>query len=117
MVIAAWAYVWLAHYKPVKSFSTPSPVMPASKISPDHMPDGSNNKPTQKEIFHKVLERLGKTVLRPGSIEASSKLHSWAHLTSQSCILELASGLGCNGIDIAKKYGCKEVWLTDMDEQ
>jgi ubiquinone/menaquinone biosynthesis C-methylase UbiE len=75
---------------------------------------GANN-PPQKN-FHKVLQEAGKTILRPGALVASNTLHSWAKLSPKDRVLELASGLGRGGIDIAKKYGCQEVLLSDVDD-
>jgi len=49
-------------------------------------------------------------------MEASRRLHKWAKLTPQSRVLELAAGLGTSGTEIARRYGCREVWLTDCDE-
>jgi len=64
--------------------------------------------------FHVVAERLGKTVLRPGGSEASKRLQEMANIQPGDTVLELASGLGRSGIDLAQRYGAK-VTLSDVD--
>lgn len=65
--------------------------------------------------FHQVLQRVGKTVFRPGGTEATDTLHGWASLNPDSNVLELASGLGTGGMALAERFHC-HVTLTDTDE-
>jgi hypothetical protein len=65
--------------------------------------------------FHKVLEQLGKTVLRPGGTVATKKLLAWANLTPNASLLELSAGLGKTGILFAQETGCR-VLITDLDQ-
>ncbi len=64
--------------------------------------------------FHVVAERLGKTVLRPGGSEASKKLQEMASIQPGDTLLELASGLGKSGIEVARRHGAR-VTLSDVD--
>ena len=70
---------------------------------------------SKRPNFHQVLEQAGKTILRPGAMKASRRLHSWANLNQESRVLELASGLGRSGIEIAQSYGCQEILVSDTD--
>lgn len=65
--------------------------------------------------FHKVLEQLGKSVLRPGGSRATHKLQQMANLSAGDSVLELSAGLGKSSMALAQKYGCK-VLMTDIDE-
>jgi cyclopropane fatty-acyl-phospholipid synthase-like methyltransferase len=65
--------------------------------------------------FHKVLERLGKSVLRPGGSRATRMLQQWANLSAGDSVLELSAGLGKSSIALAQKYGCN-VLVTDIDK-
>jgi len=66
--------------------------------------------------FHKVLETVGKTVLRPGGSDATRTLHGWANfLSPQHCVLEVASGLGTGGLALAQRYRSRVI-LSDLDE-
>lgn len=71
--------------------------------------------PTGRKTFHHVLEKVGKTVLRPGGSKATRKLLDWAALGPDSTVLELAAGLGYTSRIIVSQYGCK-VLMTDTDE-
>jgi len=67
------------------------------------------------ESFHKVLEKAGKTVLRPGGSIATKRLQGWAGLGGKHSVIELSAGLGSSGMMLAQDFGCK-VLLTDIDE-
>jgi Methyltransferase domain len=72
--------------------------------------------PVGEPNFHKILERAGKTRLRPGGTAATEQLLEWsAGLTANDSVLELSGGLGHTGIMFAKKFGC-QVLITDIDE-
>jgi hypothetical protein len=88
---------------------------------------GSTNDYDQMN-FHKVLELVGKTVLRPGGRQATERLHHWAansfvvteneadtNLDDAVTCLEVAAGLGKSGMALAQTYGVHVV-LTDVDE-
>jgi len=68
-----------------------------------------------RQNFHQVLQRVGKTVFRPGGSEATDTLHGWAPLSQDSFVIEIASGLGTGGMALANKYNC-HVLLTDFDD-
>eukprot|EP01083_Nonionella_stella_P150837 481121_1 len=64
--------------------------------------------------FHVVLQRIGKTVLRPGGSDATKKAQALANIHPGDTVLELSAGLGKSGIELARDYGAK-VTLTDTD--
>ena len=64
--------------------------------------------------FHTVLQRVGKTVLRPGGTQGTKKLHSWCELGPDGTAIELSSGMGRGGVALAKSTGA-HVTLTDID--
>lgn len=76
----------------------------------------SINSNPDRQNFHQVLQRVGKTVFRPGGSEATDTLHGWVSLDDDSHVLELASGLGTGGMALAERFHC-HVTLTDNDEQ
>jgi cyclopropane fatty-acyl-phospholipid synthase-like methyltransferase len=65
--------------------------------------------------FHKILQRVGKTSLRPGGTASTQKLLEWSGLTADDSVLELSAGLGKTGILFAQAVGC-QVLITDLDE-
>jgi len=73
--------------------------------------------------FHQVLQRLGKTVLRPGGSAATAVMHQWAtglmsdnnNSNTATAALELSSGLGTGGMALASRFRC-HIILTDRDE-
>lgn len=65
--------------------------------------------------FHQVLEKVGKTILRPGGSRATRTLHEWARFGSGDSLLELSAGVGRTSINVAERYGCHVV-ATDIDE-
>jgi predicted O-methyltransferase YrrM len=81
---------------------------------------GGDSSSSARLSFHIVLERVGKTVFRPGGSEATNTLHAWLmENTGQGedlSVLELATGLGTGGIALAAKSKNNHVWLTDRDE-
>ena len=81
--------------------------------SPQNQPEQGVQHPEPN--FHKVLERIGKTVLRPGGSKSTKKLQRWANLSQGDSVLELSAGLGKSGIMFAEDYACK-VLVTDIDE-
>ena len=74
-----------------------------------------HERPPAKPNFHRVLQEVGKTVLRPGGSEGTNILHGWADLKPSDTALELSSGLGTGGMALARRYGCRVI-LTDKDE-
>ena len=74
--------------------------------------DTFSNEP--EPSFHEVVQRMGKTVLRPGGSAATKHILETANLSPEDTVLELSAGLGRTGIEIAQKYGCK-VTITDID--
>jgi len=64
--------------------------------------------------FHEVAQKMGKTVLRPGGSEATKHIQTMADICPGDSVLELSSGLGTAGIELAQKYGAK-VLITDID--
>lgn len=80
-------------------------------ISPEEAEHG------KEPNFHKILERVGKTCLRPGGTVATVKLMDWSSndLGSHSKVLELSAGLGRTGLLFAERFEC-DVWITDIDE-
>lgn len=76
----------------------------------------SNHESNQNDRpnFHTVLQRVGKTVLRPGGTAGSRKLHSWSKLHRDGTAIELSTGMGSGGVALAKATGA-HVTLTDMD--
>eukprot|EP00984_Skeletonema_dohrnii_P027617 scaffold17236_cov78-Skeletonema_dohrnii-CCMP3373.AAC.2 len=74
----------------------------------------ASNSSSSRPNFHTVLQRVGKTVLRPGGTEGTRKLHSWSELNRDGTAIELSSGMGSGGVALAKATGAR-VTLTDMD--
>lgn len=64
--------------------------------------------------FHTILQRVGKTVLRPGGSDSTRKLHSWSKLNHDGSAIELSAGMGSGGVALAKATGA-HVTLTDID--
>ena len=54
---------------------------------------------------HEVLALTGKTVLRPGGIEATNRLFKLANFEKGKSILELASSFGLNVKRLSHEYG------------
>jgi len=71
---------------------------------------------TDKLNFHQVLQRVGKTVFRPGGSQATEILHAWAaaDFHPNSVVLELSAGLGTGGMALADQCKCHVV-LSDRD--
>jgi hypothetical protein len=92
-----------------------------SAVSPfdDHgspPPAVANGEPTRLS-FHKVLQRAGKTVFRPGGGQVTQTMHGWADFSNGGCsVLEVSAGLGTGGMALAAERGC-HVLLTDQDEE
>jgi SAM-dependent methyltransferase len=77
----------------------------------------ANDKP-KRLSFHKVLQRAGKTVFRPGSSQVTHTMHEWADFCNDGCsVLELSAGLGTGGMALAAERGCHVFLLTDQDEE
>jgi ubiquinone/menaquinone biosynthesis C-methylase UbiE len=74
----------------------------------------SNSSSSSRPNFHTVLQRVGKTVLRPGGTEGTRKLHSWSKLNHDGTAIELSAGMGSGGVALAKATGA-HITLTDMD--
>ena len=72
------------------------------------------NHASERPNFHTILQRVGKTVLRPGGTNGTRKLHSWSKLNRDGTAIELSTGLGSGGVALAKATGA-HVTLTDMD--
>lgn len=53
---------------------------------------------------HEVLAKAGKTVLRPGGLEATHQLLDWADFQPGETVLELAASFGKSAIWLAKRY-------------
>ena len=83
----------------------------------DSLDDINNTDPDNRgqPNFHKILEILGKTCLRPGGRAATEKLIQSSGLTSDHRLLELSAGLGKTGILFAQTTGC-QVLITDRDD-
>eukprot|EP01083_Nonionella_stella_P242631 846180_1 len=64
--------------------------------------------------FHVVLQRIGKTVLRPGGSAATENAQALANIHPGDTVLVLSAGLGKSGIELAENYDAK-VTLTDID--
>mmetsp|Transcript_9247 Transcript_9247/g.18623 ORF Transcript_9247/g.18623 Transcript_9247/m.18623 type:complete len:285 (-) Transcript_9247:1444-2298(-) len=84
----------------------------ATHRSVDH--HHASNSSSSRPNFHTVLQRVGKTVLRPGGTEGTRKLHSWSELNRDGTAIELSSGMGSGGVALAKATGAC-VTLSDMD--
>lgn len=72
------------------------------------------NDASDRPNFHTVLQRVGKTVLRPGGTDGTRKIHSWSKLNRDGTAIELSTGMGSGGVALAKATGA-HVTLTDMD--
>ena len=81
---------------------------------PSSSTSSSDGNISSRPNFHTVLQRVGKTVLRPGGTEGTRKLHSWCKLGPEGTAIELSSGMGSGGVALAKATGA-HVTLTDMD--
>ena len=77
---------------------------------PAHYQPSNSSRPN----FHTVLQRVGKTVLRPGGTKGTKKLHSWSKLNHDGTAIELSTGVGSGGVALAKATGA-HITLTDMD--
>lgn len=60
---------------------------------------------------HEVLAKAGKTVLRPGGLEATRQLLDWADFQPGETVLELAASFGKSAIWLAKRYGVHVVGI------
>jgi hypothetical protein len=98
--------------------SLPSALSFSARIPPDHTisNDDKPNPRTAKMSFHQVLERVGKTVFRPGGSAATAVMQDWAEVGPADTVLELCAGLGTGGMALAERRGC-HVLLTDIDEE
>jgi predicted RNA methylase len=73
--------------------------------------------PKKKENFHKILERVGKTVFRPGGSRATRVIQDeWCNPDAENPpkVIELAAGVGTAGMEWAARSGC-HVTVTDSD--
>ena len=52
------------------------------------------NDASDRPNFHTVLQRVGKTVLRPGGTDGTRKIHSWSKLNRDGTAIELSTGMG-----------------------
>ncbi|PSO54220.1 MAG: SAM-dependent methyltransferase [Cyanobacteria bacterium QH_9_48_43] len=60
---------------------------------------------------HEVLAKAGKTVLRPGGLEATRQLLDWADFQPGETVLELAASFGKSAIGLARRYGVRVVGI------
>ncbi|PNW49211.1 UNVERIFIED_CONTAM: methyltransferase [Euhalothece sp. KZN 001] len=65
---------------------------------------------------HEVLAKAGKTVLRPGGLEATRQLLHWAEFQPGEMVLELAASFGKSAIWLAKQYGVQVVGIERNSE-
>jgi predicted O-methyltransferase YrrM len=103
----AVAVLFLLGCVPIAALSATSPL--------DDGPPVPGEQP-QRLNFHQVLQRVGKTVLRPGGIQVTRTMHGWADVSNGCSVLELCAGLGTGGMALAADRGC-HVLLTDQDEE
>ena len=100
------AWIMLGMSRPAEAFSA---------TSPERM-KGSPTAASKKKLnFHQVLQKVGKSVFRPGGSAATNVMHGWAQVTPNDKVLEMSAGLGTGGMAFAKQHGCKVV-LSDQDE-
>ena len=60
---------------------------------------------------HEVLAKAGKTVLRPGGLEATRQLLEWADFQPGETVLEIAASFGKSAIWLAKSCGVRVVGI------
>ena len=60
---------------------------------------------------HEVLAKAGKTVLRPGGLEATRQLLDWANFQPEETVLELAASFGKSAIWLAQRYGVRVIGI------
>jgi cyclopropane fatty-acyl-phospholipid synthase-like methyltransferase len=60
---------------------------------------------------HEVLAQAGKTVLRPGGLEATRQLLDWADFQAGETVLELAASFGKSAIWLAQRYGVRVIGI------
>ncbi|MFP4133098.1 MAG: class I SAM-dependent methyltransferase [Halothece sp.] len=65
---------------------------------------------------HEVLAKAGKTVLRPGGLEATRQLLDWANFQPEETVLELAASFGKSAIWLAQRYGVQVVGIERNPE-
>ena len=65
---------------------------------------------------HEVLAKAGKTVLRPGGLEATSQLLEWADFQPEETVLELAASFGKSAIWLAQRYGVRVIGIERNPE-
>lgn len=65
---------------------------------------------------HEVLAKAGKTVLRPGGLEATRQLLEWANFQRGETVLELAASFGKSAIWLAQRYGVRVVGIERNTE-
>lgn len=83
----------------------------------DSPPPVVTNGEPKRLSFHKVLQRAGKTVFRPGGSQVTHTMHGWTDFSKDGCsVLEPSAGLGTGGMALAAERGC-HVLLTDQDEE
>ena len=99
---------------PVIAFSAVPGDCPQVPPSPSEQ-DESKKEPPRLN-FHKVLQKAGKTVFRPGGSQATDTLHEWSDLGDGCTAIEMSAGLGTGGMALAANRGC-QVLLTDQDEE
>jgi ubiquinone/menaquinone biosynthesis C-methylase UbiE len=68
------------------------------------------------DIFEFMAKHVGRTVLHPGGLKATSKLLETLDINSNSKVIDIACGKGTSAIYIAEKYGCNVVAI-DIDKQ
>jgi hypothetical protein len=99
---------------PVTAFSAVPENCPQVPSSP--LEQGESKKQPPRLNFHKVLQKAGKTVFRPGGSQATDTLHEWSGLEDGCTAIEISAGLDTGGMALAANRGC-QVLLMDQDEE